>query len=386
MQRVCVIFVFGVLALLGGQAWAAGPATAPPGPAGQTAVASCPLGWQLVSHPNPGAAANYLWGVAADPAGVVWTVGSIDPGNGVLQTLVERWDGQSWQVVPSPSTASGNNVLYSVAAAGPNDVWAVGVAADRPLIEHWDGSQWQIRPFFARSDIGGELSAVTAVRPDDVWAVGWQGPFSERTQLILHWDGAVWRAASGPNRDLPRRSYLTAVAATSRTDVWAVGGAGGGTLVEHWNGTAWAVVPSANRRPASRLYAVAPVSAANVWAVGSDLDALEPEHPMVEQWNGAQWSLVPASLSGNTLLALTVIGAADIWAVGDGNGQPLIEHWDGSTWSLTPGPSVPDGVLTALAQVSPTDLWAVGTNRLNRQWDSTLIAHYAPICPSAGTH
>jgi hypothetical protein len=43
-------------------------------------------------------------------------------------------------------------------------------------------------------------------------------------------------------------NQLNAVAATSATDAWAVGnyssGSASGTLILHWNGSAWTQVPS----------------------------------------------------------------------------------------------------------------------------------------------
>ena len=56
-------------------------------------------------------------------------------------------------------------------------------------------------------------------------------------------------------------------------DVWAVGfdndGTSGNTLTEHWDGTTWNVVASANVSSTNSLMAVAPVSAYDAWAVGS---------------------------------------------------------------------------------------------------------------------
>ncbi len=71
----------------------------------------------------------------------------------------------------------------------------------------------------------------------------------------------------------------------------------------------------------------------------------------------------------------TMGGVADIspteaWAVGNtnSNGQTsptqLIEHWDGTAWSLFSGPSFPSGDepgLTAMTAISANDIWAVGS-------------------------
>src|SRR5207253_936224 len=50
-----------------------------------------------------------------------------------------------------------------------------------------------------------------------------------------------WRVVNSPYA-----GSLNGVAVVSATDVWAVGGYNGQTLIAHWNGTAWSVVPSQN--------------------------------------------------------------------------------------------------------------------------------------------
>lgn len=69
--------------------------------------------------------------------------------------------------------------------------------------------------------------------------------------MMLHWDGRNWRVA-----DLPAPkgawSYLNAMAAVAANDIWVVGWASplsydpAKTLVEHWDGTSWRIIPSPN--------------------------------------------------------------------------------------------------------------------------------------------
>ena len=101
---------------------------------------------------------------------------------------------------------------------------------------------------------GYSLSGVAAVSTNDVWAVGYHGdPYYNPIQtLIEHWNGTAWSVVASPNEGT-NNNELHGVAAVSPNDVWAVGfytdssGAHGQTLVEHWNGSAWSVVPSPNR-------------------------------------------------------------------------------------------------------------------------------------------
>ena len=60
---------------------------------------------------------------------------------------------------------------------------------------------------------------------------------------------------------------VSAVAATSARNAWAVGG-GPRTMILHWNGTAWKRVPSPGHAYSTFLISVAAISADDAWAVG----------------------------------------------------------------------------------------------------------------------
>src|SRR5438046_2216605 len=66
----------------------------------------------------------------------------------------------------------------------------------------------------------------------------------------------VWSVVSSPNPDT-LSNVLKAVAVVTANNVWAVGGQQGHTLVEHWDGTSWSVVPSPDVSPCcNTLYGV----------------------------------------------------------------------------------------------------------------------------------
>src|SRR5205823_1936626 len=68
---------------------------------------------------------NRLLSVTSVSAGQAWAVGW-SPGSGVAHTLIERWNGTSWVVVPSPNASTSSNILTGVASASASDAWAVG--------------------------------------------------------------------------------------------------------------------------------------------------------------------------------------------------------------------------------------------------------------------
>src|SRR5215471_9469395 len=123
-------------------------------------------------------------------------------------------------------------------------MWDGAPFSDRPLVEHWDGSAWRVGP----APGSGTFLGLAAAAADDVWAVGSAiNGYKPTRTLVEHWDGTRWQLAGSPN---PGRygNQLESVSVTSPDSVWAVGTAdiskyGTGSLVEHWNGIRWSVVP-----------------------------------------------------------------------------------------------------------------------------------------------
>jgi len=73
-----------------------------------------------------------------------------------------------------------------------------------------------------------------------------RGPESGgESTLILHWNGTKWEVVPSPSPS-PHPDELQGVAVLSGADTWAVGYRGNKTLIERWNGKAWAVQPSPN--------------------------------------------------------------------------------------------------------------------------------------------
>ncbi|HKO62411.1 MAG TPA: fibronectin type III domain-containing protein [Pyrinomonadaceae bacterium] len=265
----------------------------------------------------------------------------------------------SWQRTFSPNISGATavtNQLLSVAAVSENDVWAVGWAQDpngppyfkRPLAQHFDGGTWNIVPSpNPANDTQSVLHSVSATSANDVWAVGvtHNGSFPART-LIQHWDGTEWRIVPSPNPD-DQVNELHGVAALSANDVWAVGFSFGSqsesnidTLILHWDGVSWSEVATPNNvlGVANQLFGIAAISTNDIWAVGSAGGEAISMH-----WNGSAWSTVPlpqdAGLSSEVLAAVSGSAGNDVWVVGRGKGIfsnqtfATIRHWNGARWT-----------------------------------------------------
>ena len=140
--------------------------------------------WSLVPSPNVGSYYNDLYGVAAVAANDIWAVGSHTNIHRGERTLIEHWNGTSWQVVSSPNPGSDSNVLQGVAVVSASDIWAVGsyqnysngnYGPQQTLIEHWDGSSWQVVPSPNHAGLGNLLDSVAQVPGGtSLWAVGYR--------------------------------------------------------------------------------------------------------------------------------------------------------------------------------------------------------------------
>jgi hypothetical protein len=285
-----------------------------------------------------------------------------------------------WRLVAHPDPVGAE--LVAVSAASPDDVWAVGDLRKDwgtpilPLAQHWNGRRWSTDSMPA---VGGFslLQGVAAASHDDVWAVGFRvsEPSGNHLTLIEHWNGSGWRIIPSPSPAVRDGSHATddilyGVTVAARDDVWAVGSRGlastSATLIEHWNGRRWMIVPSPNPTPRSvgtdELFGVSAASVRTVWAVGYR-DAPTAVVALVERWNGQRWiaSRVPAGRS--VLLAgVAAVSPTQAWAVGRTVGlRPVILHEQNGGWRTVDVAAVPKGDLVGVAASSPTDAWAVET-------------------------
>jgi hypothetical protein len=387
---------FGIdLAVAGKSLDTSTPTTTPTSTPTQTCVP-----WDVVASPDGGTGMeNQLHAVGVVSATDIWAVGYYgfyDVGFGCCHdTLVEHWDGAQWSIVPSPNPADGrDNRLLGIVVLSASDIWAVGSSGTgtfgtiRTLIEHWDGAQWSIVPSPNGTGLSG-LEGVSALSANEVWAAGTIVNIGVGSQtLVERWDGVQWSIVPSPNPSAYNR--LRSLAALSSTDIWAVGASGDNnftsaqSLVLHWNGTAWSRVPSPNGGSSyNTLNALAVVSANDIWAVGQSApDQNAYGQGLTLHWNGSVWSAVPnPNFDDVRLNGAVAISSRDVWAVGGTSTGALAEHWNGAAWAVVPVPEL-SSRLYDVGAVSTDDVWAVGvrfTSTANVNY--TLVEHYTgPRC------
>ena len=325
--------------------------------------------------------ASALEKVSAVSASDIWAAGEGPDG-----ALILHYNGTSWTRTPTPHDNDGT-VLDAVDARTASDAWAGGDdGSGHALLMHWDGTSWATvsLPAAATPD-SSEILSVSADSATDVWAVSQIN--GGGTSALLHWDGTHWQSFTQSviqGNVVP----IESITALSPASAWAVGFQGGGywqTLTEHWDGTRWNVVPSPNPGGTGQnneLSAVTATSDSDVWAAGSARD------PFALHWNGSSWTVVSVPVSGVRVVpgTLSVSAAAP--------GQVWISNSDefvtlgGEVPFAEPIPVVPDvsgdTVAAATSALTAAGLTVSSTQNSTATCTPSIPNHVASTDPAAG--
>jgi hypothetical protein len=179
---------------------------------------------QRTARPRPTA----LGGVRLDAVSCPSTRSCLAVGSNGCESLVERWNGSSWTVLPTPDDGdctkrgTGAPSLAGVSCASASMCFAVGTVhalnesqVDRPLTERWDGLRWSTQRTSAIT------SAISCPASRSCTAVGVQPPLVNGER----WNGRQWIPERLPVPRTPTLGWsLDAVSCPSPAICIAVGG------------------------------------------------------------------------------------------------------------------------------------------------------------------
>jgi hypothetical protein len=312
--------------------------------------------WSAASVPTTPGNTALLTAVSASSAADAWAVGRTQVNKSDFEGLALHWNGTAWSVSSGFSAAlsgiSGASA-EGVADISPTDAYAIGDSAATATgsLAQWNGTAWSAvtlpRPAGANSNT--TLNAISANGPDNVWIVGTflDSALGRNETFSEHFNGTAWSAVPMPlvsSSNLNAFYLFNGIQANSPTDVWAVGESSvvdsttSSDLIEHWNGTAWSIVPSPSPGTGDSLTGVTTSNAANdVWAVGVTQPAGATQgQTLTLNWNGTAWTTVASPDAGSPSVLNSVStspGAAIVWAVGEsgisGSFNPLAMETSG---------------------------------------------------------
>jgi hypothetical protein len=275
----------------------------------------------------------------------------------------------------------------SVAAASRSAAWVLGGtdAADprtiggRPVGAYWNGRRWSPVPL----PVGlGPLSgfALAASGRSDAWAVSNFGGY------VMRWNGSRWviakrfRSVTGVGGVV--HGALTGVTILSRTDVWVFGGQpfsypAFGTW--HYNGRGWTKVGGA----AAGLSSATAASATEMWAVGTT--GFDPWHNVIAHYQHGTWRRASDPALTHLFFGRIVAAAGDVWvgaSTADSKPRPVLlrrhlGHWAkvAIPWRIVVNPLAPDGHGGIwFAGASDRQEWLVHRTAAG-SWTRTLIPH-----------
>ena len=340
--------------------------------------------WVETKSPNASQFDNVLWGSDASSATHAWAVGRADTGTlPTRKPVILLWDGSRWRMSQNPLPRGGGE-LRDVEDLGPASAWSVGFTystiGNDTLVERWNGSSWSIVPSPNRS-AQNFLLAVKAFGETDVWAVGSNNVPSTLffETMVQHWNGSSWSIVPSPSPD-PFESHLLAMDGVASDDLWAVGytqaspDAIRSPLAMHWDGFNWQVtsIPPVNDSGLEGIVALAPD---DVWAVGFTFSVqLFWQVPYAIHWDGIRWtsvSIPPTSSQGGHLYDVTALSPTEVYAVGesgDASIPVLVMRWDGASWTVVPGP-------TPRSSAIAWDVTPLGSSELLLVGSSAKVRH-----------
>jgi hypothetical protein len=167
--------------------------------------------WRLIH--GPFGSNDPLVGFSATAWNDAWAVGSYGQGSNRVakysHALAAHWNGYHWKITPVPNPPGDTNsaALVDVAAARPNDAWALGetqrlddqgrdgISATGPVVYfvHWNGQNWQVVPGVAPPTYDG-VRAITAARDGSAWAIG----NCSVDDFSVRWNDKAWVTAPHP--------------------------------------------------------------------------------------------------------------------------------------------------------------------------------------------
>jgi len=219
--------------------------------------------WSVVPIPDPrSSAASVLLAVSCPAAATCEATGSygVQPNAVPERTLTERWNGTSWQIVPSPNPHAIESTMFSVSCDSATDCKATGESfteghitdgiGSRTLAEQGNGTQWSLVPTLnPAGSAEDQLSAIFCNAPQQCMAVGSDVALAgSQIPLAERWNGTQWSRLFVPNPPLTE-SGLNGLSCPQPTLCVAVGAAissfgGLFTLAEEWQNGRWHITPT----------------------------------------------------------------------------------------------------------------------------------------------
>jgi hypothetical protein len=321
-----------------------------------TAGASAPTpSFHLVAPTASSSLAGSFYGTSCTGPSFCVAVGLGGPTGS--STLAEVWNGSTWAVVPTPNTGANFNGLEGVSCVSSSFCLAVGASQSGPnasttLVERWNGSTWTIVPSAPPTTSADFLTSVSCTATSFCMAAGYGNNATTYVPLAETWNGSAMTNA--PPAHLPGGigSFFYSVDCVSPT--WCIAGGAGYTgtsmtdqsFAELWNGTAWSIQSTPDPSPSDYTYIESLQCLGTQWCVAVGQSQLSGTYQTFTLWwNGSTWTMgsSPTFSGGSELFGVSCNSTTSCVAVGDvGTAtNTLILEWNGTVWTQVASPAIP---------------------------------------------
>ena len=296
-------------------------------------------------------------------------------------------DAKWTQTMASEPSDFVNGTLGHVSCPSADSCQAVGTYYDvnnvqHTLMQHYNGTSWNI---VSSSDpVGAQnitINSLTCFSTSFCQAAGSYADsgFSDRP-IIYTYTGTGWSLASVPEPVGGQFIVLNAIDCTSSTFCIATGsyydGSASHSLIEKYNGTNWSLETPSDpvSSVGSGLYAVDCVSSTFCQAVGSYQAAGGGVYTQIQSYDGTNWTVAATTDPTNTAvnagstdivcLSTTFCQTSGFYRAPDSSWHTILRAYDGSSWSTVSltGPGATDsGTISDVDCSSTTFCQAAGS-------------------------
>ncbi len=349
--------------------------------------------WTRIDSPNVQADANFLGGVSGLAEDDVWAVGWFRlefPSDFDELPFALHFDGVQWNEVAVPEPATGldsKTRLYDVTAVAADEVWAVGnyippesVNTIKTLAMRWDGDEWELMP--SPGALIGSGSSFFAIDSKDgeIWAVGNTLGGSGLVHLAARWNGSDWDEFFPPiinNGD----HELTSVHIHASDEVWAAGRAGGIGIpyVARWDGSSFdEVMPRIDASLYLGLTSVISFGPDDVWVGASRVENSSFLYFVYLHFDGSSWTEFPV-VHPFHVPAFEGEDPDNFYSGGFGT----LAHYNGTQWELVDSLAVDVWTINDITVLPSGTVWGSG-NTYDTGSPETLTARYIPCDSKPG--
>lgn len=327
-----------------------------------------------------GLAANHsIESICSDSSGFVYAIANF---NSLSNSIVAKWDGNSWSELGGSNSLKNFLSNYTIASTSNNksticsDKFGNIYVSGNWGVVKWDGNTWTLLGGVI-NNFGGYLTTDSKGNVYNAWNfLNANGKY-----YVAVWNGLSWSELGGPN-SLAANGGMLAICVDSKGNIYTAGGftnVKGNKYVAKYDGTAWSEVGGLNNLAANDyIMSICTDTKDNLYASGR-FNSNGQDY--VAQFTGSKWNNIgyPNAMGRVQISCICSDSKGGICIDGGllNLSGSFVGHYINGNWSSLGGTSLSanDGILT-LASDLQGNIYAAGnfTNNSGHYYVATCSA------------